>query len=310
MYYVARIDAGTFTGVIPTNTSKWNNFGAQFESIATDLLLAENANIAGWVFKNNRLEAQNGSVYLDGVNGVVRVKGTMQLSTGFSGAFSDVNIFYLPSVTSTKYISMGQDADDIGKVCRLYNSSPFGGADYMIGAYSFTAEDGMSWSQLDYYAVVKPQEVVEMTCFEEPGSTATSKKGRWDITSRFSHEDFYKSGAKGRYARILAIGKINGTNSGASLSGTYYDGRSLSSVFSVSRLGTGKYRVYCSSCPSGYTVMATGYGAIWGGSNPVKACLYSKTSSYFGVLLSDDASANDGSCEFVIFAPDWDYNMK
>ena len=43
VYYVARIDAGTFTGVIPTNTSKWNNFGAQFESIATDLLLAENA---------------------------------------------------------------------------------------------------------------------------------------------------------------------------------------------------------------------------------------------------------------------------
>lgn len=71
---------------------------------------------------------------------------------------------------------MGQDADDIGKVCRLYNSSPFGGADYMIGAYSFTAEDEMSWSQLDYYAVLKPQEVVEMTCFEEPGSTATSKK--------------------------------------------------------------------------------------------------------------------------------------
>lgn len=205
---------------------------------------------------------------------------------------------------------MGQDADDIGKVCRLYNSSPFGGADYMIGAYSFTAEDGMSWSQLDYYAVVKPQEVVEMTCFEEPGSTATSKKGRWDITSRFSYEDFYKSGAKGRYARILAIGKMNGTDRSASLSGKYYDGRYLSNVLSVSRINKGHYRIYCSALPSGYTVMATGAGKIYGGTNPIKACLYEKTSSYFDLVLSDDASSNDGSCEFVIFAPDWDYDMK
>lgn len=58
IYYIARIDAGEFHNVAPTNTSKWNNFGAQFESIATGLLLAENANIAGWIFRNNRLESQ------------------------------------------------------------------------------------------------------------------------------------------------------------------------------------------------------------------------------------------------------------
>lgn len=58
IYYVARIDAGEFHNVAPRNTSKWNNFGAQFESIATGLLLAENANIAGWIFRNNRLESQ------------------------------------------------------------------------------------------------------------------------------------------------------------------------------------------------------------------------------------------------------------
>lgn len=58
IYYIARIDAGEFYNVAPTNTSKWNNFGAQFESIATGLLLAENANIAGWIFRNNRLESQ------------------------------------------------------------------------------------------------------------------------------------------------------------------------------------------------------------------------------------------------------------
>ncbi|MGV8139467.1 MAG: hypothetical protein AB2L20_30085 [Mangrovibacterium sp.] len=43
-YYVARTDAGTFTDTaanIPTNTAKWNSFGAQFESVATQLLFAE-----------------------------------------------------------------------------------------------------------------------------------------------------------------------------------------------------------------------------------------------------------------------------
>ena len=50
-YYIARIDAGTFTGFVPTNTGKWNTFGAQFETIATNLLLAEGANIGDWFTK-------------------------------------------------------------------------------------------------------------------------------------------------------------------------------------------------------------------------------------------------------------------
>jgi hypothetical protein len=65
-YYIARLDAGTFSGVTPTTTSKWNTFGATLESIATGLLLAENANIAGWIFRNGRMESQNGGTYLDG----------------------------------------------------------------------------------------------------------------------------------------------------------------------------------------------------------------------------------------------------
>ena len=312
IFYIARIDAGTFSGVVPTNTSKWNPFGAQFESVATNLLLAENANIAGWVFRNNRLEAQNGSVYLDGVNGEVRLQGTMQLSTGWSGVFSDVNIFYLPATTSLKTISMGQDMDDIGKVCRLYNSGEYGQGNYQIGVYSFTAEAGFSSSVLDYYALVRPQEIVEMTCFELPGSTSTVRKGRWEITSRFAWTDFVNSEAKGRHPLILAIGRISGTNSGASISGTWWDGKSITSVLSVSRQDTGKYRVSFSSTnvPSGYRVMLTGYGYSSGSSDaPIKGTIYTLGSTYFDVLLSDDASRNDGSCEFIIFAPAWQYNM-
>lgn len=44
-YYVARSDAGEFSNVVPTDTAKWNAFGAQFESVATDLLFASLAYI-------------------------------------------------------------------------------------------------------------------------------------------------------------------------------------------------------------------------------------------------------------------------
>lgn len=312
IFYIARIDAGTFSGVVPTNTSKWNPFGAQFESVATNLLLAENANIAGWVFRNNRLEAQNGSVYLDGVSGEVRLQGTMQLSTGWSGVFSDVNIFYLPATTSLKTISMGQDMDDIGKVCRLYNSGEYGQGNYQIGVYSFTAEAGFSSSVLDYFALVRPQEIVEMTCFELPGSTSTVRKGRWEITSRFAWTDFVNSGAKGRHPLILAIGRISGTNSGASISGTWWDGKSITSILSVSRQAEGKYRVSFSSSniPSGYRVMLTGYGTVYNNSDsPVKGTIMALSTTYFDVWTSDDSTRNDGSCEFIILAPEWQYKF-
>lgn len=74
-YYIARVDAGSFYNVLPTDTSKWNDFGAEFESIATSLLLAENANIANLIFRNQRLESSattNGvpNFFLDGLNNI------------------------------------------------------------------------------------------------------------------------------------------------------------------------------------------------------------------------------------------------
>ena len=92
-YYISRVDApngsGGFTGVAPTNTNYWNAFGASFESVATSLLLAELANIAGFIFRNNRLESQtlaDGSktdgatsktpmVFLNGLTGQVSFAG-------------------------------------------------------------------------------------------------------------------------------------------------------------------------------------------------------------------------------------------
>ena len=74
-YYVARIDAGTFSNIVPTDTAKWNAFGSSFESVATGLLLAENANIANLIFRNQRLESSaktNGipNFFLDGLKNI------------------------------------------------------------------------------------------------------------------------------------------------------------------------------------------------------------------------------------------------
>lgn len=104
-YYVARVDAGTFSGIPPIGTSSagnsvinfthWNNFGAQFESVATMLLLAEYANIGNFVIKNNCLMSQKGTIngvestdftnddfvpniMLDGMNGQSVISGSLR----------------------------------------------------------------------------------------------------------------------------------------------------------------------------------------------------------------------------------------
>ena len=84
-YYIARIDAGEFSSIAPPDSTKWNAFGGSFESVATQLLLAENANIAGWVFRNGKLYSQNNSCYLDGKTGDVNIQGN------FTGKISTVN---------------------------------------------------------------------------------------------------------------------------------------------------------------------------------------------------------------------------
>jgi hypothetical protein len=73
VYYIYKgADGVTNSGFIWAN---WGTFGSQFSSVATDLLLAVNANIGGWIFKNNRLESQEGNAYLNGNDGMVDITG-------------------------------------------------------------------------------------------------------------------------------------------------------------------------------------------------------------------------------------------
>lgn len=142
IYYVARIDAGEFHNIAPTNTSKWNNFGAQFESIATGLLLAENANIAGFIFRNNRLESSlsdaNGqpNIILDGVSGNSRFSGILKASL-YYGSMKKItdatnreyqidpqkeafNGFFIDEPTNLRFVRLPKAKDYDGLEIKIY----------------------------------------------------------------------------------------------------------------------------------------------------------------------------------------------
>jgi hypothetical protein len=105
LYYVTRSDAGTFQGsaYYPTNPSKWNGFGAQFDSVATNLLLAEMANIADWIIKGGKITSQNNTA-----DGTPRA----QLNgTGGSATFaSDISIYTESGGTQTEKQTINIDS--------------------------------------------------------------------------------------------------------------------------------------------------------------------------------------------------------
>lgn len=83
-YYITRIDAGTFSAIVPPNPKTWNVFGASFESIATNLLLAEGANIGDWSIENGKIVStlDNGvvnrnKIVLDAINKKIEIKSPM-----------------------------------------------------------------------------------------------------------------------------------------------------------------------------------------------------------------------------------------
>lgn len=51
--YIAKKTAGNFVGILPTNAAYWDTFDVEYDAVATKLLLADNANLAGWIFTKN-----------------------------------------------------------------------------------------------------------------------------------------------------------------------------------------------------------------------------------------------------------------
>ena len=287
-------------------------------------LLAENANLAGWIFRNNRLESQNGSLYLDGVKGEVNIGGVIRFATAAQGKLTDANLIWLPNTTETKTVTVLYEREHLGKIIKCFNSNPFGGHNWRIALREYTFHNnsgsgdiisGNGYVHELYDAIVRPQETVEIAYLEKPytgGGGAGSFAGRWELVGRFSQELFINNTDIGRFPRMLAIGRLVYNNGNPYISGDWWNGKPITTKLTPSRLGTGKYRIAFapSDIPSGYKVLVSGYGAIAGGSNSIKAGVWETASDHFDVYTSDDASNNDGSFDFMIFAPNWWYNLS
>ncbi len=131
MYYVARTDAGAFIGGdYPTGElEKWNEFGTQFEAVATGLLLAENANIAGWIFRNNRLESADGTILLDGVNNQISLGNRLILLS---------NILRLKDANGNDRVKISSDSvGDFSNITPNYTGSGLP----MKGSTMFSKDD-------------------------------------------------------------------------------------------------------------------------------------------------------------------------
>ena len=156
------------------------------------------------------------------------------------------------------------------------------------GKYFF--EDGIQKSKLKV-----SREIVEMI-----GYGTTTEFYGWIVLNRI---DLMTSQKYGHCLKALAFGTVSGGNSSSSTSITSntFDGSKLT----VSRQSEGLYRVYFPSTWFAYTsncrVILTGRGVCYGASSAVKATMHSLGSGYFEVSVSDDASRNDGSFDFIIY---------
>ena len=100
---------------------------------------------------------------------------------------------------------------------------------------------------------------------------------------------------------VLAVGRVNGGTSPSITKSYTVSGLSLS----VTRISEGYYRVNTSGLGITYYPIVVGYGAAEGYTipkNALKATLVSYSSSSFYFILSDDETANDGDCLYMLVA--------
>ncbi len=188
----------------------------------------------------------------------------------------------------------------IGRLIHLVNYK-YGGTT-QSGTCYLEAPSGYSFFE---DGVAKSEITVSRECVTLLGLGDGSNFYGWLVLDRV---DINTTKKYGHCKKVLAYGTVTGTSSSASVRCQTFNGSSMS----VSRTGTGIYRL---SCPSSWFgndtskvfVMLTGVGYCYDDSTktqPIKATLwgvtYSSSTMYIEVHTSDDATPNDGSFNFEI----------
>lgn len=297
-----------------TNSGLWK-LADKFEIVATKILLAQyalvkNLGVEAIDMKDSKgniiFQAKDGNVtcnsgtFTNGTFTNVKVIGSIR--NPFNLANDSFDVDYSDNVTMLSSgggwlnsYSMPWDVSQNGRRLTIVNykwggTMAQGQAAISAPSGKYFFEDGIQKSELKV-----SREIVEMI-----GYGTTTEFYGWIVLNRI---DLMTSQKYGHCLKALAFGTVSGGNSSSSTSITSntFDGSKLT----VSRQSEGLYRVFFPSKWFTYTsncrVILTGRGVCYGASSPVKATMHSLGNGYFDVVVSDDASRNDGSFDFIIY---------
>lgn len=303
------------TGANNTLSTDYWKLADKFEMVATKILLAQYALVKNLGVEAIDMKDADGNIIFQAKDGNV----TCNSGTFTNGTFTNVKVIgsirnpfnlandsfdvdYSDNVAMLSSgggwldaYSMPWDVSQNGRRLSIVNykwGSTMAQGQAAISAPSgkYFFEDGIQKSKLKV-----SREIVEMI-----GYGTTTEFYGWIVLNRI---DLMTSQKYGHCLKALAFGTVSGGNSSSSTSITSntFDGSKLT----VSRQSEGLYRVFFPSTWFTYTsncrVILTGRGVCYGASSPVKATMHSLGNGYFDVVVSDDASRNDGSFDFIIY---------
>lgn len=297
-----------------TNSGLWK-LADKLEMVATKILLAQYALVKNLGVEAIDMKDANGNIIFQAKDGNVtcnsgtftngtftnvKVIGSIRnpfnlVNDSFDVDYSD-NVAVLSSGAGwLEAYSMPWDVSQNGRRLTIVNykwggTMAQGQAEISAPNGKYFFEDGIQKSKLKV-----SREIVEMI-----GYGTTTEFYGWIVLNRI---DLMTSQKYGHCLKALAFGTVSGGNSSSntSITSNTFDGSKLT----VARQSEGLYRVFFPSTWFTYTsncrVILTGRGVCYGHSSPVKATMHSLGNGYFDVAVSDDASRNDGSFDFIIY---------
>lgn len=306
---------GKETGVNNTLSTDYWKLADKLEIVATKILLAQYALVKNLGVEAIDMKDANGNIIFQAKDGNV----TCNSGTFTNGTFTNVKVIgsirnpfnlandsfdvdYSDNVAMLSSgggwldaYSMPWDVSQNGRRLTIVNykwggTMAQGQAEISAPNGKYFFEDGIQKSKLKV-----SREIVEMI-----GYGTTTEFYGWIVLNRI---DLMTSQKYGHCLKALAFGTVSGGNSSSntSITSNTFDGSKLT----VARQSEGLYRVFFPSTWFTYTsncrVILTGRGVCYGASSPVKATMHSLGNGYFDVVVSDDASRNDGSFDFIIY---------
>lgn len=306
---------GKETGANNTLSTDYWKLADKLEIVATKILLAQYALVKNLGVEAIDMKDANGNIIFQAKDGNVicnsgtftngtftNVKVIGSIRNPFNLANDSFDVDYSDNVAMLSSgggwldaYSMPWDVSQNGRRLTIVNykwggTMAQGQAEISAPNGKYFFEDGIQKSKLKV-----SREIVEMI-----GYGTTTEFYGWIVLNRI---DLMTSQKYGHCLKALAFGTVSGGNSSSntSITSNTFDGSKLT----VARQSEGLYRVFFPSTWFTYTsncrVILTGRGVCYGASSPVKATMHSLGNGYFDVVVSDDATRNDGSFDFIIY---------